>query len=143
MSEMGLALQFDRSGGKLMSEAIAKVDVQKQHHKTIIEEIRQLWDLWDAREEGQNDDRLEFDSFYHGFLAPYFGCYRCKGTKKALQAIDMDNNGYVDWNEFMVYIKWALHQYPDLMEHSRRGPGSGVPEWPGARHARREDQKSR
>ena len=117
MSEMGLALLFDRSGGKLtekMSEAIAKVDVQKQHHKTIIEEIRQLWDLWDAREEGQNDDRLEFDSFYHGFLAPYFGCYRCKGTKKALRAMDMDNDGYVDWNEFMVYIKWALHQYPDL-----------------------------
>ena len=26
----------------------------------------------------------------------------------------MDSDGYVDWNEFMVYIKWALHQYPDL-----------------------------
>ena len=25
----------------------------------------------------------------------------------------MDKDGYVDWKEFMVYIKWAIHQYPD------------------------------
>ena len=28
-------------------------------------------------------------------------------------ALDMDNDGFIDWNEFLVYIKWALHQYPD------------------------------
>jgi 6-pyruvoyl-tetrahydropterin synthase len=117
MSETGLALLFDRSGGKLtdkMSEAIARVCVKEQHHKVIIEEIRELWDFWDAKEQEKGDGRLEFDSFYHGFLASYFGCYRCKGTKRALRAMDMDNDGYVDWNEFMVYIKWALHQYPDV-----------------------------
>ena len=26
----------------------------------------------------------------------------------------MDNDGQVDWNEFMVYVKWALNQYPDI-----------------------------
>ena len=25
----------------------------------------------------------------------------------------MDMNGLVDWNEFMVYIKWALNEYPE------------------------------
>ena len=25
----------------------------------------------------------------------------------------MDSDGYVDWYEFLVYIKWALRQYPD------------------------------
>ena len=25
----------------------------------------------------------------------------------------MDKDGYVDWKEFLVYIKWALHQYPE------------------------------
>lgn len=47
-------------------------------------------------------------------MAPYFGCYRCVDTKQALKAMDMDNDGYVDWNEFLVYIKWALHQYPNV-----------------------------
>ena len=28
----------------------------------------------------------------------------------------MDADGYVDWKEFLVYIKWALHQYPDVKE---------------------------
>ena len=49
----------------------------------------------------------------HGFMAPYFGCYRCHSTKLGLQAMDMDRDGYVDWNEFLVYIKWALREYPD------------------------------
>jgi len=26
----------------------------------------------------------------------------------------MDKDGLVDWNEFQVYLKWALHQYPDV-----------------------------
>ena len=25
----------------------------------------------------------------------------------------MDKDGKVDWNEFMVYVKWALNEYPD------------------------------
>ena len=57
---------------------------------------------------------MQFDSFYNGFMAPYSACYRCIETKMALQAIDMDSDGYVDWNVFMVYLKWAIHQYPDV-----------------------------
>lgn len=116
-SAMGIALLFDRAGGqqtKAMADAIAKVEMSHAHHQVIIDEIRKEWDAWDAREEAQNDDKLEFDSFYHGFLQPYFGCYRCIETKQALRAIDMDNDGTVDWNEFLVFIKWALHEYPEL-----------------------------
>ena len=25
----------------------------------------------------------------------------------------MDKDGEVDWKEFQVYLKWALHEYPD------------------------------
>ena len=117
MSPMGIALLFDRAGGKLtdeMSEAISQVQMKEPHHKAIIEEIRELWDFWDAAEFQKGDNCLQFDSFYHGSMAPYFGCYRCMDTKQALKAMDMDNDGYIDWNEFMVYIKWALHQYPDV-----------------------------
>uniref|UniRef100_A0A1X7U6U0 EF-hand domain-containing protein n=2 Tax=Amphimedon queenslandica TaxID=400682 RepID=A0A1X7U6U0_AMPQE len=120
-SPAGIVLLFDRSGGKLtpaMADVIAKQKLSEVHHDNLIAKIREEWDSWDLREEGENkgDGRLEFDSFYHGFMAPYFGCYRCGRTKKGLKALDMDNDGFVDWNEFLVYIKWALRQYPDTEE---------------------------
>ena len=117
MSKVGLAILFDRAGGKLteaMSDVIAGVDVHNPHHEKLIADIREVWDTWDLRDEVQGDERLQFDSFYHGFMAPYFGCYRCESTKQGLRALDMDSDGYVDWKEFLVYIKWALHEYPDV-----------------------------
>ena len=26
----------------------------------------------------------------------------------------MDADGLVDWNKFLVHIKWALHEYPHI-----------------------------
>ena len=77
-----------------------------------IDEIRKVWNVWDMRN-GVMDDQLDFTSFYSAFMIPYFGCYMCEDTKKALSAIDMDSDGTVDWKEFLVYLKWAAHQYPD------------------------------
>lgn len=116
-SAAGLALLFDRAGGKLtekMADVISSVETKSEYHKDLIEEVRKEWDFWDQRDLVQKDDRLQFDSFYHGFLQPYFGCYRCATTKKGLRALDMDADGYVDWKEFLVYIKWALRQYPNV-----------------------------
>ncbi len=120
-SSAGLALLFDRAGGKLtpkMSEVITAAKLDAPHHDNLIAEIRKDWDKWDNREEGEGkgDGQLLFDSFYHGFMAPYFGCYRCSRTKQGLMALDMDKDGTVDWEEFLVYIKWALRQYPDTEE---------------------------
>jgi hypothetical protein len=120
MSAPGIAVLFDRAGGKLteqMRDTIEQVEVKSANAKNLIKEIRAQWDEFDIKEteEGgvSGDDMLELDSFYNGFMAPYFSCYRCSDTYKALQAIDMDKDGQVDWNEFLVYIKWALHQYPN------------------------------
>ena len=116
-SKFGLIMLFDRSGGSLteeMSDVIAKEKIASPKHQIIIDQIREEWDKWDANEEKQRDNCLQFDSFYHGFLAPYFGCYRCKDTKMALKALDMDSDGYVDWKEFLVYLRWALRQYPNI-----------------------------
>jgi hypothetical protein len=55
----------------------------------IIAEIRERWDTWDLKDKVQGDNMLQFDSFYNGFMAPYFACYRCSDTKKAIQAPDM------------------------------------------------------
>ena len=117
MSVVGLSVLFDRSGGKItetMRDAIEQMELNSNHAETLIKDIRETWDIWDMKDEVQGDDMLEFDSFYNGFMAPYFSCYRCSETRQALQAIDMDADGQVDWSEFLVYLKWALHQYPNI-----------------------------
>ena len=117
MSHVGLALLFDRAGGKLtvpMRDAIEKVEVSRESHSILLQSIRNTWDIWDLREESQRDDALEFYSFYNAFMSPYFGCYECDSAKKALQAIDMDIDGTIDWSEFCVYLKWALNEYPEI-----------------------------
>ncbi len=118
MSKVGLAILFDRSGGKLtdeMAEAIEDEKPKTLHGEMLIAEIRKSWDEWDLRD-GEKDDQLEFDAFYNGFMAPYFGCYRCDTTTRALKAIDMDQDGKVDWNEFSLYLKWAIREYPEAKD---------------------------
>jgi len=119
MSPVGIALLFDRAGGSLtsaMSAAIEKTKVKGPHAEHLLAEIRETWDKWDMRDDAQDDNMLQFDSFYDGFMAPYFSCYRCNDTQKAMKAIDMDSDGMVDWHEFTVYLKWALRQYPDIAD---------------------------
>ena len=74
-----------------------QIEPKSAHAKVLLAEIREMWDEWDLRD-GTKDDMLEFDAFYNGFMGPYFGCYRCDETKKALKALDMDNDGVV-WNK--------------------------------------------
>jgi len=119
MSEAGLIMLFDRAGGKLtakMRDVVEKMELNSQHEKDLIADVRAIWDTWDLRDEVQGDDCLQFDTFYNGFMAPYFGCFKCEDTRRGLQAIDMDNDGLVDWAEFLVYLKWAVHQYPDIKD---------------------------
>jgi hypothetical protein len=115
-SNVGLAMLFDRAGGKLspaIRDVIEKDQSGSLHIKNLISEIRKRWDKWDLRE-GVIDNMLDFNAFYNGFMAPYFGCYRCDETKRALKCIDMDADGQVDWAEFALYLKWAGRQYPDV-----------------------------
>ncbi len=115
-SDFGIAVLFDRAGGKLtedMCNVMAKVEPKLKLHEELIKKVREIWDEWDNCETVRDDDCLEFYSFYNGFMSPYFGCYECEDTRKGLQAIDMDLDGKVDWNEFKVYLYWALRQYPD------------------------------
>ena len=119
MSSVGIILLFDRSGGKLteeMSDIVEKMELKSEHAKHLIKEVREMWDTWDLQDEVQGDDALQFDSFYNGFMSPYFGCFRCEDTRKGLQAIDMDKDNLVDWKEFLLYLKWALNEYCDIKD---------------------------
>ena len=118
MSEIGLAMLFEKSGGhlteKLRDRVLQEEENHTSKHKPLINEVRKIWDEWDAKEDPEfvGDDCLEFYSFYNGFMAPYFGCYECDIARKGIQALDMDKDNKIDWSEFVLYLKWALRQYP-------------------------------
>lgn len=118
MSKAGLAMLYDRSGGKLngeMADIINEETKLSSHQDHILKQVRDIWDHYDMRD-CEKDDLLEFDAFYDGFMAPHFGCYKCEDARKALSCIDMDADGKVDWKEFQVYLKWALRQYPKIVK---------------------------
>ncbi|CAH1783766.1 unnamed protein product [Owenia fusiformis] len=115
MSKFGIAVLFDRAGGSLtesMRNKITSGNETGPHAQFLIGEIRKVWDELDSREEGVGDNMLQFDSFYHGFMAQYFSSYRSLDSKKALQALDMDSDGMIDWDEFLVYLTWAANEFP-------------------------------
>jgi len=119
MSEVGIALLFDKAGGKgtdKIAEVVKHAKVESDDAQRLIDEVRRIWDKWDIEEDKEVNDLLKFHSFYNGFMAPYFGCFTCRDTLKALKAIDMDKDGYVDWHEFLLYLKWAVRQYPNIKD---------------------------
>ena len=46
-------------------------------------------------------------------MAPYFGCYRCSDTKTAFKTLDMDKDGLADWEEFKLFLLYALEEHSD------------------------------
>ena len=127
MSKYGLAILFDRAGGSLtetMRDIIVSTEVKSANAKRLICEVRCTWDLFNQRSNcigmstyvdsnWKSPDEMLFDKFYHAFMYPYISCYRCSDTLDAMKAIDMDSDGYIDWNEFQVYLQWAMHEYPN------------------------------
>lgn len=117
MSEVGMAVLFNRAGGKLTSKmemAINRVASDSAIELILLTEVRQKWDDSFIGVVDGSKDKLRYDAFYHNFMAPYTGCATCDDTKRALQTIDFHTDGFVDWQEFEVYLKWAIHENPKL-----------------------------
>ncbi|MFT5466634.1 MAG: isopropylmalate/homocitrate/citramalate synthase [Verrucomicrobiales bacterium] len=99
MSSYGIALLFDRSGGKLtktMREVISAVELVSQYEIRLVQDVRTRWERFDLREGEKDGDFLPFEYFWEGFMTPYFGCVRCEDTLEGLTAIDMDQDGRVN-----------------------------------------------
>ena len=56
MSDLGLAMLFDRGGGRItpyMRGLIEQQKIQSFHADALLKEVREKWDELDAREEQQ------------------------------------------------------------------------------------------
>ena len=121
MTPVGLALLFDRAGGHLnvrMRNVIDKWEINTPQWKILKSQLRTIWDELDGTEEldQQGDDALEYETFYHRFLQPYYPKIKSGDARKALKALDINNDGKVEWSECMVYVKWAITEYPEISD---------------------------
>ena len=121
MSPVGSALLFNRCGGHLnvtMRDVIDNWKVNTSHWKELRSQLRGIWNELDGSKESnqQGDDAVEFETFFNRFLQPYYPNIRCKGVREAFKALDMDKNGKVEWSEWMVYVKWAIYEYPEIID---------------------------
>lgn len=112
----GLAMLFDQSGGKLtktMADKMSETNENTFKTDTLINEILEKWNSCKTSELDEHNG-LPYYQFYGLFLEPYFPRYQSEETEKALQALDMDENGMIDWPEFKTYLIWAGRQYPRI-----------------------------
>jgi len=113
-SMVGLCMLFDQAGGNMTEDMAMKVEEGTKNSKyieSLIEEIKKEWDYWD-NSDGLCDDKLSFQDFYNGFMAPYFGCYRCEDSVLGLKTLDLDEDGGIDWFEFKYFLVWAGREHP-------------------------------
>ncbi|XP_038047650.1 uncharacterized protein LOC119721761 [Patiria miniata] len=122
MSEAGLAMLFDRSGGALtpaMKAAVAKMEANEPNANNLIADVKITWDSWHIKSKVQEDNMLDIYAFYNGFMAPYFASYKFSDTRRGLWAIGMDAEGQVDWKDFLLYLKWAVREYPMIKNEKK------------------------
>ena len=120
-SPVGLALLFARSGGHLnarMRDVISRWKINTPQAKLMSGQLSEYWNQLNRNDNTCDieDSSLEFETFFSGFMKPFFRSLSCDESRKALKAIDMDNDGKIAWKEFMVYVKWTLNQYPDITQ---------------------------
>ena len=115
-SAPGIAILFNQAGGKMTPKIKEKVQAglkNEKHVEKLIADIKVKWDIWDSRDDCV-DDRLTFDNFYFGFMSHFISCSRGREIDIGLRALDMDDDGMIDWSEFKFYLVWAGRQYPNV-----------------------------
>ena len=116
MSPVGLAILWDSVFGSFTPEMRKIVDGQDKHleeqEKLLLEAETVFRYYLHEDEEDIKGLALDFSSFYAAYLQPYIGCFACPRTRFVIDAIDLDKDGSVQWEEWRFWFLWALREYP-------------------------------
>ena len=113
-SIVGLASLYERSGAKLtqaMRKAIA-ADTEMEESPLVVKLHNYCLEWRSCRR--ANEKQITYIQFYDGFLAKYVGCFSCPLTRNAFEILDLDNNGFISWDELVFRAKWCIKEFPDL-----------------------------
>jgi hypothetical protein len=113
-SIVGLASLYERSGGKLtraMRKAIA-ADTEMEEDPLVVKLHNYCLEWRSCRR--ANEKQITYIQFYDGFLAKYVGCFSCPLTRNAFEILDLDNNGFISWEELVFRAKWCIKEFPGL-----------------------------
>jgi len=114
-SALGLAFLWKDTFGSYeagMEQLAEKNDKHYAEHQQMLKDAEAIFNDYLA-EDDSADTAMPFDKFYEAYLRPYVGCFTCPRTRFVLDAIDLDHNGDVTWDEWRTWCLWALRQYPD------------------------------
>lgn len=116
-SPLGLALLWKDTFGDYepgMEDIVKKNDKHYEEHKELLKNAKTCFEEYlDHDVTVDADTSLPFDQFYEAYLRPYVGCFTCPRTRFVLDAIDLDDDGSVTWDEWRTWCTWALREYPD------------------------------
>ena len=118
MTPVGLALLFDRTGGHItpaMRDVITEWDLETPQAKMLIALLRDKWDACNS-EGGLGADKIDYRTFYNHFMKSFSTTLNNMERRKAVKIIDIEKDGMIYWNNFLVYIKWAIIEYPDICD---------------------------
>jgi hypothetical protein len=113
-SIVGLASLYERSGEKL-TRAMRKViaaDTEMEESPLVVKLHNYCLEWRSCRR--ANEKQITYIQFYDGFLAKYVGCFSCPLTRNAFEILDLDNNGFISWDELGFRAKWCIKEFPDL-----------------------------
>ena len=113
-SPVGLAILWDSVFGSFTPEMRKVMDGQEKHfeeQEKLLLEAETVFRYY-LQEEDSNGLALDFSSFYAAYLQPYIGCFACPRTRFVIDAIDLDKDGSVRWEEWRFWCLWALREYP-------------------------------
>ena len=103
-SPVGLAILWDSVFGSFTPEMRKIVDGQDKHleeQETLLLKAETVFRYYlHEDEEDSKGLALEFSSFHSAYPQPCIGCFACSRTRFAIDAIDLDKDGSVQWEEW-------------------------------------------
>jgi len=92
-----------------MVELLEKREVHKEHRKKLLNDAEKVFRIFvDLAEQNKANPSMKFACFYHAYLQPFFGCFTCERTRFALDCLDLDDDGGIQWSEWRYWCVWTM-----------------------------------
>ena len=113
-SPVGFAILWESALGSFTPKMRKVVDDQDEHLEKQDKLLREAETVFKhyLQEEDSKGLALDFSCFYAAYLQPYIGCFACPRTRFVIDAIVLDKDGNVQWDEWRFWCLWALREYP-------------------------------
>ncbi|KAK3263231.1 hypothetical protein CYMTET_27950, partial [Cymbomonas tetramitiformis] len=109
-----------RAGGKIPEGVINQIrekDTRHEEYPLVIQQVRQQWEATGLTHKSSAHgcvvDCIDFRGFYDLFFARTMGCYSCQYAGVAWAFFDANDDGNLEWVEFLSWLHWCIAEFPE------------------------------